>query len=411
MNAEMGQNPIWSIPAPSSWAPPPRHMTVSTLAEIETCPMRWALANATYENLWTGAGYPPRLQLSAVSGSIVHLALELVTRGLVRSECASVKDAAAVYVLKELGGYTHILNGCIEQVLERFSSNPRAMRTLESIRRSLIAQVPDMRSRVQMLLGRLELIGPTYVGRRRAPPTEQSPLSLGAHPEVQLRNPELGWKGRADLVTIGNDRCEIVDVKTGAPSDSHGFQLWVYALLWNRDKVLNPTGRRADHLTLAYSTGNVAVKIPTETELDELAIELAARRQRANDAVATLPVRAQPSTENCRFCAVKHMCGVYWGEDCQRTQGHQLAAEDGFSDIEIIITARHGPLSWDAVVGVAAGIRSGCKAVLRSSGELNARVGKRIRIVDAHLEILLEEGEDIVIITIGSLTEVYAAGS
>src|SRR5262245_12306568 len=113
-------NHFWKAALPATWPRPPETMTVSTLAEIEACPRRWALSTASYPELWNGRGYPQRLFTSALAGTILHLAIETIVKGLVQSGCSSVHDPAAALLMKELGGYTNLLNKCLYRTLERY---------------------------------------------------------------------------------------------------------------------------------------------------------------------------------------------------------------------------------------------------------------------------------------------------
>jgi hypothetical protein len=63
---------IWTAAAPAAWPAAPAEMTVTTLGGIESCPRRWALGAAHNPELWSGRGYPPRVQLGALSGTVVH---------------------------------------------------------------------------------------------------------------------------------------------------------------------------------------------------------------------------------------------------------------------------------------------------------------------------------------------------
>ena len=67
----------WRVVTPTTWPAPPAEMSVSTHAEIDECPRRWALSAADYPDLWSGRGYPQKLQVAALAGSVVHLALEV----------------------------------------------------------------------------------------------------------------------------------------------------------------------------------------------------------------------------------------------------------------------------------------------------------------------------------------------
>ena len=62
----------WRVVTPATWPAPPAEMSVSTYAEIEECPRRWALSSAEYPELWGGRGYPPKLQVAALAGIKTH---------------------------------------------------------------------------------------------------------------------------------------------------------------------------------------------------------------------------------------------------------------------------------------------------------------------------------------------------
>ena len=63
------------------------------------------LSRATYPELWKGRGYPPMPNTAALLGDVVHTALELLVKALVAAGCESTGTAAAVAVLKQMGGY------------------------------------------------------------------------------------------------------------------------------------------------------------------------------------------------------------------------------------------------------------------------------------------------------------------
>ena len=146
---------IWTAERPSRWPDAPGNMSVTALNDIEACPRRWALRHADYPKLWGGYGYPPRLHMGALLGSVTHLALETIVREFIRTGCPSVKDATAVSVMRNLGGYTHILYNCIDRVISRLRENPRARRHLEYSTQFLRARIPRLRTQVQAMLSRM----------------------------------------------------------------------------------------------------------------------------------------------------------------------------------------------------------------------------------------------------------------
>src|SRR6188768_198383 len=142
----------WRVLAPTAWPDPPAVMSVSTHAAIAECPRRWALMGASYPDLWARRGYPPKLQVAALAGSVVHLALETITKQLVRLGVPSLSDPSAPQALRELGGYTRVVEDCVASILKRFVDNPRAMGLMEHAERTLRGQVPALRARVQSML-------------------------------------------------------------------------------------------------------------------------------------------------------------------------------------------------------------------------------------------------------------------
>lgn len=399
---------IWDARPPAAWPEAPSEMTVTTLLEIESCPRRWALLAAAYPGLWAGRGYPPRVTLAALGGTVVHLALERITRALVDAGCGSVQNPAAVQVMRTLGGYTKIVGDCIQVVQARAATNPRAFRVSDFIKRSLRAQVPDLRARTQTLLSSVRV--PSVRVSREQPrqavgQAYRAPLAEGIYAERELRAPTLGWKGKADLLVIAPTSCVLTDFKTGPPDQAHEFQLQVYALLWSRDSELNPSGRRADRLTVAYSSGRREVVAPEEARLKELEHEVLARRDAAVRLVSHHPPEARPSTEHCGYCAARQLCSEYWDV---HLKAHGLQQTNRrFGDLEVTVTGRHGPASWDAVAEVSGWLPHGKSIVLRTSDDFSLQPSQRLRIVDAGITVDEDEAQPAVV-TISALTEIYS---
>lgn len=398
---------LWTTRTPATWPGAPGEMTVTTLAEIEACPRRWALGAAEYPAVWSGRGYPPRYQPSALAGTVVHLTLETITRELVRAACSSVQDSKASQVMRDLGGYTKIVHGCIDRVLDRLAHNPRAAPLLEDAARTLRAQVSESRMRVQTILCRVGLPVPPAAAAEGSGPRRRGPLGLGAYPEIELRAQRIGWKGRADLLFLSDNGCEISDFKTGAQEDGHRFQIQVYALLWRADEELNPTRRRADRLVLRYGGVDVEVPAPTASQLDDLERDLVARRNAALRAVSERPPEARPTVKNCHFCGVRQLCAEYWDAVVQWNLAANRA-DHLFTDAELTVTARHGPSSWDAIIELSPNAAAGRPAVLRTKGHHEFQPGDRLRVLDAAVTLDAEDHEQPVVITLGALSEAYA---
>lgn len=392
----------WRVVAPATWPAPPAEMSVSTCVEIEECPRRWALSAAEYPELWSGRGYPPKLQVAALAGSVVHLALEIITKRLTLACVSSLSDPSAPQVLRALGGYTRIVEECVERALERYIDNARASALMDYARRTLRGQVPTLRARVQAMLSRLRLTktAPSALKPGRSP--ARPPLPNGVYLEVEVRAKSIGWKGKVDLLVLGDDACEITDFKTGAADEAHKFQVRAYAVMWRLDDELNPSGRLVDRLVLAYESQDLGVAPPSASEIYELGRELLARRQAAEGALAACPPSAYPNTETCRYCGVRQLCDAYWASTTQ------TVSDDGrFGDFELKITGRHGPTSWDAVVVRARDLPAKTPALLRSQHRDEFKEGTRVRVLDGALARDPEDDSAPAIITLGVLSEAY----
>lgn len=402
---------LWTTMAPAVWPDAPPEMTVTTLTGIEACPRRWALGAADYPTLWTGRGYPPRVQLSALAGTVVHLALEVITKRLVWAGCPSVQDPLAVKVMKGLGGHTRVVNECIDRVIEGLTENPRGRRLLEFAARWLRAQVPELRTRVQTILSGLGL--PQVAVPRTGDHTShvRGPLTTGVFPEIELRARQIGWKGKVDLLLLSPGASEITDFKTGEPSDAHRFQIQVYALLWSRDAELNPEGRRANRLVLAYSSGDAEVPALTDAELDALEREIVTRREAARQAVSRQPPEARPDPDSCLHCGVRQLCNEYWTPQTQRLMANE-ARDRRFGDIEVTISSRRGASSWDAIVECSSIVKRGQPILLRADNPTFAfYAGQRVRLISVHLSVPDEQAweseQPAVIGTMGAGSEAF----
>lgn len=393
--------------APSTWPTPPAEMSVSTCAEIEACPRRWALSAAEYPELWNGRGYPPKLQVTALAGSVVHSALEIITKQFARAGVTSLTDARAPQVLRALGGYTRVVEKCVGRILKRYVDNPRASELMEHAQRTLRGQVPALRARVQSMLSRLRFpkcpsTAPVVLVPKSDRSPSRHPLVNGIHPEVEIRAKSIGWKGKVDLLVLGDDACEITDFKTCAADEAHKFQVRAYAVLWRLDDELNPAGREADRLVLAYDSQDIDVAPPKASEIDELCRELLARRQAAEAALAERPPLARPNVETCRYCGVRQLCDAYWANVAR------VAPDDGrFGDIELKITGRHGPTSWNALVLRARNLPANTAALLRLQQHEEFQEGTRVRVLNGAITRDSDDDAAPAIVTLGVLSEAY----
>ncbi len=388
--------PIWRVMEPAEWPAPPEQFSYSQFHELEQCPRRWALSRAMYPDVWGRGGYPPKVFPGTLVGSIVHNALEEIVPALARAGCTSMHDPRVVDVLRELGGIREVLNRQLHRVVQSVAENPRLGVKPEEWVHDLERHIPDMRVRVQSFLSRIELHPSLAAVSERtwaAGMGDRRPLGFGSHPEVDLFVAHLRWMGRADLINLSAHSCEILDFKTGEKKEEHLFQLRVYALLWARDVVVNPTGRLADQLTVSYSDRSVTFPAPSAMELDELEEELIMRATAAVKDAETVPPPARPDAMYCRLCSVRQMCGEYWEamplNSCE-------VADPPLYDLQIRYSQKYGLRTWRALVEHSPLLAPGTKILIRLPSERHPaytvlETGRRCRILGARI---LANGEE-----------------
>lgn len=377
------------------WPRPPRLWSYSSLREAEECPRRWMLSRAAYPEIWSGRGYPPRPNLSALLGDVVHRVLEIVLREFHARGCVSLGDPSAVVILKELGGYSKLAERAIHELVDPLAYNPRAAARLDGLRAALLAKVPEIRQRVQAVISRIALLHASDTAREAPPTGERWPLGVGTHPEAALQATDLRLAGRADLITLTEDGCEITDYKTGAPDPHHADQVRTYALLWAHDGVLNPSALPVVRLVLAYPTHDVDVDVPTGAELALAAAEMAVRIDAADRALQERPPEARPAEDICRLCGVRQLCEDYWADVALAPTAGGSTGEPQWFDLEATVASQNGPRSW-----LVTRDSDQSTTLLRTpSEETTFRVGDRVRLLN------LLRGDDPEAMPVGSMTQ------
>src|SRR5262249_11186319 len=137
-------------------------------------------------------------------------------------------------------------------------------------------------------------------------------------------------------------------------------------------------------------------------ELDELENLLGTRREAAHQAVSHHPPEARPDPEHCRYCGVRQLCVEYWTPETQRRMA-QESGERRLEDVQVTITGRHGPSSWDARVELSRDVPAGNPAVIRTNGDLELRPGDRLRVLDAAVTVDEEDHAQPAVITLLTL--------
>jgi len=405
------QRVILRVKPPVSWPAVPDVMSFSMLMEIEGCPHRWALAEAAYDDVWTGRGYPRPLQIASLTGIVVHTAIQTIVSALARSGCTSLVAPEAVAVMRKLGGYSAVLDQAIDELVARYSANPRAHHPLEYAVRTLKLQIPEMRVQVQNFVLRTNFVAarPASVRNSDTSPSVRGRgvLSPGTYTELAVVAPAIGWRARLDLLSLSPEQCAITEYKTGTACDAHSLQVKIYALLWFRDSVLNPNARPATKLVISYRSGDVPVSAPDVNELAILERTIVDRSAVAKNAIAQSPPPTMPHRDQCFHCHVRHLCAAYWSDAVQEQLVSPTDSEHPFGDIEIVIQRVHGPSSW------IANAHGGLPRLVGQSVLLRSRVDGLLLSPDMHLRLLgvhirfPDAFEKTATVTIGTLSEVF----
>ena len=282
----------------------------------------------------------------------------------------------------ETGGYTTIVAAEVGRAIERLQLNPRMESELNYLDVRLRRRMPEIRVAVQKLIARCLLVnsestvdGGSGVWASRAPRR----ISRGSHSEVTLVAEAERFTGRVDLVTVRDDSADLLDFKSGKPSDRHSRQLTLYGLLWVSDKVANPDRLPVGALTVMYPDCDRSVPVPTQWQAVKM--QLRDEIERAEEELAETQPKANLSTE-CRYCPVRHMCDEYWGSPFARRDG----ASSSFTDIEVLVQQRNGSRSWKARL-----VADSSDILLRMSSENRTFApGQRLRILDI---VLIDYGD------------------
>lgn len=245
------------VELPTAWPDRPSPISFSTLRDIETCPRRWGLRNASYRQFENVVGYPPKLSIAGARGLAVHRVIEEIIRHA-KSMPGNDFRTRAIAALRDAGGLSRIVVRCIEEVLGKYEGNPRADHLRSSVGRNheVLSQVCVSVQKAIQKLADIQL--PESVPAETSLSSQESvrhPLSHGLHTEVSLRGPE-DWFGKVDLLFFSRDGVCIEDFKSGKPKEDDVLQLLIYAWLWWRDAARNPNKTVARRLRLRYLDGH-----------------------------------------------------------------------------------------------------------------------------------------------------------
>jgi hypothetical protein len=331
------------------WPTTPQLWSYSSLKEIEACPRRWMLSRSDYPDLWSRRGYPAVPVVAAIFGNVVHSVIERLARTFADAGIISPTTGDAVGVLRVLGGWHGIVLDAIALQLSRFDGNPRVSSDrLDQTRDVLVRRAPEAADQVKALLRRgalpaakrgklLEVAGAAESRDRR------KPAARGTHVEHEVTAEDLRLSGRIDLLQIDDVDVIITDFKTGEEDEAHADQVRLYALLWDRDREVNPERRPVTQLRVAYPRYERAVAVPDERELRELECGIVTRIAAADAVTSTRSPEALPGELTCQYCQVKHLCDSYW--NAVPPSVAETSADEWF-DLEVRAMRPQGSRSW-----------------------------------------------------------------
>jgi hypothetical protein len=372
---------------------------------------RWALVLLKMWAQGVGyGGYPNRPNVGAYIGTIVHSAAELIIKSMVAAQVSSAIDSKAMATLRSLGGYSQILSGIIDNLVAGERGNPRFAQVGPSIERTQKSKIPQMREMIQQLLATRNWWSGLATWKRHAqgtfstgPQENRYPLGVGTHFEVTLRDKQMMWTGRLDVVEVSEDSCNISDIKTASPTSEHHEQMRVYAMLWNGDSELNPKGSPVTNLELVYGGGLVQIPIPVAGELDAFRDEISSRTNAMRNAISLPEVPAKPSRENCRYCQVKLLCEQFWGD--LEAFGNNA---DALSNVVVVAEEARSESTWFVKISSSDAPLDCGRAILKRFEDDNAfwaeiKPGLTVRLAD--VLVSLREPEDLPLISLTMLSE------
>jgi CRISPR/Cas system-associated exonuclease Cas4 (RecB family) len=344
-------------------------MSFHVYREAQRCPLSVALKRSTYRQLWEGSGYPTRPNAAAVSGIVVHEAAEAIMKKFAQAGVTSLMQPAAMTILRELGGFTKVLDNALIEFFTGQANNPRFEQFREDLLRSLRLRLPQMRATLQALL--VSHVWPVSSSSIESPrkmnnnpgqgkSTQRSPLWDGTFVEVDLQDPVAKWRGRIDIMDIDEHGCAITDLKSGVATDDHQEQLIVYAMLWREDFDRNPSRLPIQKLQIIYASGAVTVAVPSDPQMQAFRRGLIDATELVRSTLNATAVPANPSRENCRHCPVKLICQPYW-ESLPRE-----ASDDHLSSNQVTLIEARGDRAWLAKITASSVLEANQKVVVRN---------------------------------------------
>lgn len=317
---------FYELQAPTAWADPPSTWSSTSLDDVEACPRRWQLLRSRWGDF---ERFPVRPHPAAIEGQIVHEALDRLTRACGQRgnpAFGSAEFSAALTDADFFPGFAR----AVAEWQQRLTTHPRPGPAFR-----LRASGEELANRaVRMFREQYKADG--HVASQAAERATDTPADVNAIlkqkralSEVKLTHPKLPFLGILDRVQDTGEGVEVVDFKTGKPSDKHRKQLLRYALLWWRK-----TGDVPVRVSAQYLDG-VASWPVTQGALEDVEADLVKKLPLLTDVLGAHPAAAKPGT-GCHTCAVRARCAAGWAV------GEEAALVDGRGDAELVVQAKAG---------------------------------------------------------------------
>jgi hypothetical protein len=317
---------FYELQEPTEWADPPSTWSSTTIDDVEACPRRWQLLRSR----WGGHNrFPVRPSPAAIEGQIVHDALDRLTRACGQRGNPAFGSAEFALALTDADFFPGFARA-VANWQQRLTEHPRpgpAFRIWTSAEELANRAVRMFREQYKPE-GRL---ASQAAERATETPTDVNSLlrQKCALSEVKLTHPKLPFLGVLDRVQQASAGVDIVDFKTGRPSEKHRRQLLRYALLWWRT-----TGDAPAHISAQYLDGVESWTV-TPGELTDVEADLAKKIPLLTDMLHARPAAAKPGT-GCHACPVRARCADGWAV------GEEAALVDGRGGAELVVTAKAG---------------------------------------------------------------------
>lgn len=319
---------FYALQAPTEWAAPPTTWSSTSLDEIEACPRRWQLLHSQWANY---KRFPTRPNPAAVEGTIVHDALDRLTRACGQRGNPPFGTAEFAAALAEADFYPGF-NRAVAEWQSTLDAHPRpgpafrlrarpedlANRAVRMFREQYKPGTPDNNRAAAAVESAAEEVDLGKLLRRK-----------GALSECTLIHPTLPFLGKLDRVQLASDGVEIVDYKTGRANEKHRRQLLRYALLWWR-----VTGERPVRISAQYLEGADTWPVG-QNELEAVEQDLSLKISSFLEALTSKPANAVPGS-NCVRCPVRARCSSGW------VAGEEAAQTNDRGDAELLLIEAPG---------------------------------------------------------------------